>query len=375
MLFFIPSCFSVPKAEYLASEQNNNKENLMKRPGMILFVVIICTMGCQKSEKESPTEPDNSPAAGDYYVDVYDSSRVFQGTTLFTDSHDPENMRVVEVDMAGAVIWEFTVPQNWLIQPVVGFDAELLPNGNILLVLSNTGLFEIDRNGTVVWQHLDPRCSHDADRLNNGNTLYIFGNSDVKSDSCVKEVDANGNVVWSWKAFNYYNESPYNEISYQGWCHANAVTRMGNGHTLISIRNFDMTVEVDAAGNPVWEFHWQDLYPATTLPAFYPHEPEIHSDNTLMVCLQVESPYQVVEIDKGTGEVKWEYHRDNFRTCRDADGLPNGNVLIVGVMTDWNESVIYEVTQDKEIVWELRLYDIPVDRQPGHFFKAQRIAL
>jgi len=341
---------------------------------LILAFTLIIT-GCDQNKKNSPTETENEPVAGDYVVDVYESDRVFPGTTLFTDNHDPENMRVVEVDMDGNIIWEFKVPQTWLIQPVVGFDAELLENGNILIVLSNTGLYEIDRSGNVIWQHLDPKCSHDADRLDNGNTLYVFGNSDVKADTCVKEVDISGNIVWFWKAIEHYNESPYKDVLYQGWCHSNAVTRMENGHTLISIRNFDMTVEVDETGNPVREFQWQDLYPATDFPAFYPHEPEIHTDNTMMVCLQVQSPYEVVEIDKGSGNVLWEYHRDHFRTCRDADRLPNGNVLIVGVMTDWNESVIYEVTPDKEIVWELRLYDTPVDRQPGYFFKAQRIAL
>lgn len=172
---------------------------------------------------------------------------------------------------------------------------------------------------------------------------------------------------------DHYNESPYTEVDYQGWTHTNAVTRMGNGNTLISIRNFDMTVEVDPQGIPVWEFQWQDLYTATTFPSFHPHEPEIHADNTLLVCLQNESPYEVVEINRTTGNVVWEYHRDHFRTCRDADHLLNGNVLVVGVMTDMDESVIYEVNPDKEIVWQLRLYETSVGQRPGHFYKAQRI--
>ena len=341
---------------------------------MLALGLLFFSIGCDKNaEDESPTAPEALPEPGDYYVDIYDSTKTCQGTTLFTDGHDSNTMKVVETDMVGNIIWEFVIPQSWLNPPIVGFDAELLSNGNILIVLSRSGLYDIDRSGNTVWQVLDPDCSHDADRLTNGNTIYVFGNHDTKKDSCVKEVDTQGNLVWSWKAMDHYNESPYTEVDYQGWAHTNAVTRMGNGNTLISIRNFDMTVEVDPQGTPVWEFQWQDLYTATTFPSFHPHEPEIHADNTLLVCLQNESPYEVVEINRTTGNVVWEYHRDHFRTCRDADHLPNGNVLIVGVMTDMDESVIYEVTPDKEIVWQLRLYETSVGQRPGHFYKAQRI--
>lgn len=53
------------------------------------------------------------------------------------------------------------IPQG----PIVGFDAELLPDDHIILTLSKTGLFEIDREGNILWSHLDPDVSHDADLL------------------------------------------------------------------------------------------------------------------------------------------------------------------------------------------------------------------
>jgi len=335
---------------------------------------ILLAIGCSDDSKTGgPTSPDSPPEPGEYYVDIYDSTRVCQGTNLFTDGHEPGNMRVVETDMEGDVLWEFILPESWISGTIVGFEAELLESGNILITISGSGIYEIDRSGNTVWEHPDPKCSHDADRLANGNTIYVFGKVDTRADASVKEVNAQGESVWEWKAFAHYNESPYTDVAYQGWTHTNAVTRLQNGHTLISLRNFDMTVEVDSEGSPVWEFQWEDLYPTTTFPALYPHDPEIHDDNTLLVCLQAESPYQLVEIDRATGNALWEYQRDTLRVCRDGDRLPNGNVLVVGVMGDLNESVIFEVTPDQEIVWQLRLYQTPVNQQPGYFYKAQRI--
>jgi hypothetical protein len=38
-----------------------------------------------------------------------------------------------------------------------------------------------------------------------------------------------------------------------------------------------------------------------------------------------------------------------------------------------SESLIFEVTSEDEIVWEMRLVNQPVETQPGFFYKAQRI--
>lgn len=348
----------------------------MRRIIVVLLGLAFSFWGCDRDgngETGGPTAPENGPEPGDYYVDIYDAEKACVGTTLLTDGHETGTPKVVEVDMQGEVVWEFSLPSDWAEWPIVGFEAELLPTGNILMTLSGSGLYEIDRSGNLVWYHEDEKCSHDADRLINGNTVYIYGAVDTKSDACVKEVDAQGNQVWSWFARDHYDAPPYEDIMYQGWAHANGVSRLAGGNTLISLRNFDLTVEVNPQGEPVWECDWQNIYPASERPAFYPHDPEPHPDGTMLVCLQIESPYEVVEIDKNTQEVLWEYDRENFRTCRDANRLPNGNVLIVGVLTDLDESVIFEVTPEKEIVWQLRLYRISCVREPGWFFKAQRI--
>ena len=95
--------------------------------------------------------------------------------------------------------------------------------------------------------------------------------------------------------------------------------------------------------------------------------------NTLLICLHRPTPHQVVEIDRTTGGIVWQYWRDNLRTTRDSDRLSNGNTLIVGVMSDTEDSVIFEVTESGEIVWQLKIKETPTGTRPGHFYKAERI--
>ncbi len=318
---------------------------------------------------------DMQPACdtGEPCVGEYDPSLACNGTTLLSDVHDEKQMRIIEVDMSGEIVWQYIIPQALVRGAPVGLDADLLDNGNILFTLSGSGIYEIDRMGTIVWSHIDPQVSHDADRLPNGDTLYVFGNGDKQDDLQVKQVDSSGSLIWSWMAQDNFNTAPYVSIDRQGWTHINSVTRIRNGNTLVSLRNFGLTVELDAQGGLVWEIDWTDLYETDDPRGLDPHEPELHPDGHLLVCLQWEAPYQVVEIDRATGQAIWEYHRDAFRTCRDADRLPNGNTLIVGVLEDRDAAVVFEVTPEKEIAWELTLHDMPVGHHPGWFFKAQRI--
>jgi len=304
---------------------------------------------------------------GELYVDIYVPEKVCDGTTLLPDLHDSERPRIIEVDMQGQVVWEYVIPDDLKQYRNPGMDVELLSNGNILFVLPRNGVYEIDRSGTVVWSYLHRQVSHDADRLPDGNTLFAWGGSDGKDDAQVKEVNQNGELVWSWYARDEFDVAPYDDISREGWTHANAVTRLDSGNTLVSLRNFNLTVEVNPEGEVVWTYDW------SLLGGDDPHEPEFLPDNDLLICLQHDTPHQVVQINRDTEEVVWEYFRSGLRTARDSDRLPNGNTLIQGVMVDGDDSVIFEVTPDGEIVWQLKLKDTPATGSPGWFYKAERL--
>jgi hypothetical protein len=266
--------------------------------------------------------------------------------------------------MLGEIVWEYLVPENLKRYTNPGFDAELLPNNNILVLLPGHGIYEINRNGSVVWSYLDEKVSHDADRLPNGNTLVVYGNEDSLNDAQVKEINPEGEIVWSGYAKDHFNEAPYKDIYDQGWTHTNTVTRLPNGNTLISPRNFNFLVEVDPQGAVVRTigegiFHYQ-------------HDPEILPDGNILLANH-RKPHRAVEIDPETGEIVWKsagFERD-VSPVRDANRLPNGNTLITAT------TKIVEVTTGGEIVWQLTLKGVTFEREEAAglgFYKAERIS-
>jgi hypothetical protein len=339
---------------------------------------------------------------GNFVVDVYDPQRAYNGTTLFADNSDLEKPRIVEVDMRGKVVWKYDLkkhkdnlldkfPELVRFLPILpqytrAEDVERLPNGNILFILGkgrgeSLGLFEISQEGEIKWYYIDRQLSHDVDRLPNGNTIFMRGWVD-KGYNHVVEIDADGNKIWSWDGIGRFGHTDYPDANIEGWMHANAVTRLKNGNTLISLRNFHRVVVVNQQGNVVKEFIFKLGMEEVQWPQHpMPHEPEVLHNGNIVVALT--GPNVVWEFATGRFwelpvlERKvvhspiwhWEHPEGTewggpYGHVRDANRLPNGNTLLV------EGTKLIEVTPDNEIVWQLLN---PSTFFPCWFYKAQRI--
>jgi hypothetical protein len=298
----------------------------------------------------------------DFIIEHYQPGKTWNGTTLFADYHVKGRARIVEVNMNGEIVWQYQLPDSLQQYIGPGFDVELLPNDNILFLLPRNGVYEINRNGTVVWSYKDIKVSHDADRLPNGNTLINFGGNDKKEDAQAKEVNPSGKVVWSWHAKDAFDKEPYSSIQNEGWTHANAVERLPNGNTLVDLRNFNITVEVNPEGKIIWQYDWSAL-------GANPHEPTLLPNGNLLISL-FPHPWQEVEIDRITGKVIWQYRwtpdEMGQGTLRDVDRLPNGNTLVNA------GNKIVEITPDKEVVWQLRVQGLRVQGATGEISNLDR---
>ena len=312
------------------------------------------------------------PAEASYKITVHDSSKAYQGTTIFADTSSSPH-KIVEVDMDGNIVWEYRVPSS-LYKGKHGKrnslnDVELLNNGNILFNIQLVGAYEINRAGEIQWQHMDNQMSHDIDRLDNGNTLYVQGWVD-KGEKHVIEIDSNGNEVWSWDGMERYNKKPFSRHNFQGWIHVNAVTRMPNGNTYISLRNFNRFVKVNTEGQVVKEKIFGGKGGALLKKKLGPHDPEVLPNGNILVPLTAVN--KVIEIQSNVGKV-WEYNdpigRKPSTGIRDANRLPNGNTLII----KYNK--ILEMDSDGESVWELVIPSIGRSKKNHHkyIYKAIRI--
>jgi hypothetical protein len=190
---------------------------------------------------------------------------------------------------------------------------------------------------------------------------------DQKSDAQVKEINPQGEIVWAWYAKDHFYKSPYKDIYDGGWTHTNAATRLPNGNTLISLRNFNLMVEVDPQG-AVIKTVGEGIF-------FSPHDPEVlPNGNILAVSQWRDRPHRAIEIDSKTGEIAWQFAMPERKTwpVRDADRLPNGNTLVTAA------TKIVEVTTEGKIVWQLTLKGGTIGPGEGArlgFYKAERTGI
>jgi hypothetical protein len=315
----------------------------------------------------TPTPMPRGTATPDILVDNYKPDKAWSGTTLLPFNYTPGKPKIIEINMLGEIIWEYQVPGGFL------FDVELLTNNNILFTIYEQGVYEVNRRGEIVWSYLDKKVSHDADRLPNGNTIFVCG-WDAVDDAQVKEVNPKGEIVWTWYAKDYFNKSPYKEMGStdggNSWLHVNAVLRLPNGNTLISARNFNFVIEVDAQGS-VLRTIGEGVLDGQ-------HDPELLPNGNLLAANHNQlpanrgKPQRAVEIDPEKGNIIWQFpipEGDNW-PVRDANRLPNGNTLITGL------NRIIEVTPQGGggIVWQLSLSEVVTHDSGRGFYKAERIS-
>lgn len=309
----------------------------------------------------------------DILVDIYDKDRADIGTTLFTYRYDTNNPKILEVDMHGEIVWQYQLNNNLKQYIKYGFDAELLPQGRLLVMLPRYAVIEMTRNGNITWGYTNEKLSHDADRLENGHTIMTFGANDQISDVQITELDRDGFIFWQWSAKDHFNDSRYQSSNVNGWTRTNAVERLENGNTMVCLCNFHLIAELDTTGNVIKEIGEGLLY--------HPHDPEVLSNGNILVASQ-KSPHQdstvtvsVFELNPVTNQVVWKYENKdwfNSQLTRDANRLSNGNTLITG------STQIIEVTPEGEIVWRLKIKDAnlslnSMDFEARGFYKSQRI--
>jgi arylsulfate sulfotransferase len=214
---------------------------------------------------------------------------------------DDNQLEVVAYDPAGDLIWYYDFdPTLGVAQPI-----KILPNGDLLALLYAAGhsgeLREIDLTGKTVQvftvQTLDQKLAaahfglnvysfnHDFELLPNGHLLVL--GTDTKTfqslpgesgpiqviGNDIVDLDANYNPVWVWKAFDHLDVNRH-PMLFPDWTHANSIAYSpADGNLLVSLRHQSWVIKIDyengkGNGDILWRLGYQgDFELASGAPA------------------------------------------------------------------------------------------------------------
>jgi outer membrane protein assembly factor BamB len=318
----------------------------------------------------------------------------FKGYTLVTPIAADFS---VLLDMDGRVV------HRWSLSGFRVFHARLLPRGTLLALCSDaslppppqtpfdqppppfdqhirrlggsaTHLREVDWDGKLVWQYLNPVIHHDFVREPNGNTLVaewvevpedlarrVRGGAKrpgekfprMLSDDIV-EIDPGGNEIGRihlWQLLDPVRDAICPLETRWEWTHLNSLAVMPSGEILVSCRTNSRVIIVDPTTDTItWKYGSPDVYHQHHASALENGNVQIF-DNGMH---RVGMPYsRVVEVEPSANKVIWEYSgepAEQFFSAHisGAERLPNQNVLIA----EGASGRLFEVTHRGETVWE-----------------------
>lgn len=200
-----------------------------------------------------------------------DKDLVFPGYTLFAPLSSPNTVYLVDND--GRKV------HRWILPCPPGRHARILFNGNLAFNGSlpdgphlflmwekyrGGAMLQVDPQGNIVREHHDPLAHHDAHHLENGHILYttleelsentgatVLGgvagseapNARVYAD-VIKDVDADNNVIWTWKVSENLPKDVFPLQSHYSREHCpliNTVYPLKDGNILASLRSVSVS--------------------------------------------------------------------------------------------------------------------------------------
>lgn len=306
--------------------------------------------------------------------------KAYNGFTLYTCLGGKQ---VKLINMNGDLI------HKWDMDYVPALYGELLPNGNVLYAghmengplanLEGAGgiIVENDWEGKKIWEYKAPYLHHAFKRLENGNTLVIKWD-EIPKDICAKikggiegsepdgkmfgdivqEITPDGKVTWEWISWEHLNteEDIINPLlPREEWSCANSLDVDTDGNIYISFKRISTIAKINKSTKAL-DWKWGPHEISQQNGVNLTEEGNIlFFDNGLMAEGVHHAFSRVIEIDKDTKKICWDYRDKSNDNCwcyscfmSGCQRLPNGNTLV----TESRCGRIFEITREGEIVWE-----------------------
>ncbi|CAO3589388.1 unnamed protein product [Absidia cylindrospora] len=320
-----------------------------------------------------------------------DHEKVQPGYTLFAPLSSEGRVYLINND--GETVREWHLPYR------PGRHARILSNGNLAVngalpaephlflmweKYRGGAMLQVDHQGKIVRSHYDQFAHHDAHHLDDGSILYTtlealtqeqakqiqggvtgseapavndtdLGQGIVYSD-VIKQVDADNNVIWTWRAFDHLDKSDFPlqpHYPREHWPLINTVYPLKDGNILASLRSVSAVIIIErATGKIIWHLDHNTVAQQHN-PTELDNGNILIFDNGAFRTNESVNFSRVIEVDRTSKKVVWQYkdrQPEFFFTpfMGSAQKLPNGNVLV-------NEAAfgrIFEVTVDGTLVFE-----------------------
>lgn len=271
-------------------------------------------------------------------AEIHQPDKVQPGRIAFVDT---SLAKLIELDLTGKVTWEYAIPFALAARGRLsaGTDVEWLQESDhFLLAIPESGVFEINRKGDVVWQYKTRFVDHDADRLSNGNTIFVNG-WDADTDPIVTEVDPKGKIVMQLFAAQLEldpAERRSNPDERYSNTHANAVMGLADNEYLISLRNFNQFIKVK-----------DGRVTARVKNARRVHDPSPYKEGFLFAVHLRNRSELIYERSPGQRESLFKPAPETWTPLRTVEPLRNGNILITG------SREVGQLDAEGKLVWSI----------------------
>lgn len=336
---------------------------------------------------------------------AWNKARAYPGYTLITTGYlgspylvDMEGKVVHHWKVPYEQIWSSSICNNPLSKSDVFADgAYLFPNGDVLINYGDAiiaapygcGLVKVDKDSNILWVY--KAATHHDFTVDKAGNIYVITRETITrpppgleglvypmaADFIVK-LSPDGHELNKISLLDAFQNTSFELLLFHGkgngdtpadFFHTNSIDvlspdiadkfpRFKAGDMLVSIRSFDTLAVIDSQTHKVtWAHRGPWLYQHAA--SFLPNGNMMVLDNWGHVEYQ-KIFSRVIEFDPVTLQTKWHFagsRKQPFYASMAGrlQRLPNGNTLIC----ESQNSRIFEVTPDKEIVWSYILQKTP----------------
>jgi len=360
---------------------------------LLLFTLLLSVTNVQAEEADDPLASLRALPYANWTTDRVDHNffgvtlnkkgLAYDGFSLFANKRS----HVLLLNMEGEVVHKWRCPLEKPTGEECNY-ARLLKDGHILLLCPRQEVIKLDWDSNIIWRYAG-KVHHEIEIIDQGNILIPIHFPTVKYKSrvvvfeSIQAINASGKSLGIiWNGYDRLKElqklhlpslldsapkddstQPEEEYDYQ---HLNSVqalpsTPLGKkdrrfqaGNLLICLKHNDLIFIIDKdSKDTVWSWGPGVLD--------FPHTPRMLDNGNILVFDNGTNRgfSRLLEINPLTKKIVWEYKGDpptSFFSEHEgsAQRLPNGNTLI----TDSFSGRVFEVTKDKEKVWEYWHNDI-----------------